>query len=245
MTTNNLIGYDPLAWMDGEVIEEIPPVEIVKKVTKSRAKVKAEPVEIAEEPSAISGEIVEDEPAAELPIVAEERDEIEPIVDTPEDVEIDLIIDENGDVDVTIDADEHADIEFDISTESQQTDEEVIDQIVDEVSEMAVESVEVDVAESIPAQIVESLIELGSDATLKHVAKLYDTIKLALAVHDTLEINASDVTTIDTATLQLLVSLKKDAPRLNKTVDIICPSSRFIESAKLLNLLDILDVIDV
>jgi ABC-type transporter Mla MlaB component len=225
MTTNNLIGYDPLAWMDGEVIEEIPPVEIVKKATKSRAKVKVAPLEIVEKLA------------------------IEPIIDVPEDVEIDVKIEENSDVgvviDVVIDAEEHADIEFEISTDSQQTDEEVIDQIVDEVNEMSVETVEMEAHEGVPEEIAEPLIELGSDATIKHIAKLYDTIKLALAAHDTIEINASNVTTIDTATLQLLVSLKKDAPRLNKKVDIIYPSARFIESAKLLNLLDVLDVIDV
>ncbi len=243
MTTNNLIGYDPLAWLDGEVIEEIPPVVMAKKTTKSRAKVKVAPVEIAEELTVVTGEIVDN--AAELQTVAQVQNEIKPIVDTPEEIEIDVIIDKNGDIDVRIDGEEHADIEFEISTESQQTDEEVIDQIVDEVNEMLVETAETEVIESVPEKIVEPLIELGSDATIKHIAKLYNTIKQALAAYDTLEINASNVTTIDTATLQLLVSLKKDAPRLNKIVDIIHPSSRFIESAKLLNLLDVLDVIDV
>ncbi len=232
MTINNLIGYDPLAWLDAEVIEEIPPVVIAKKATKSRAKAKVAPVAI-----------IDSEPAAKLQTIPKAQDEIESVIDTPESVEIDVMID--GDVDITIDTDEHVDIEFEISIESPQNDKDVMNQIVDEVKEMLVETIAAEVIESVPKEIIEPLIELGSDATMKHLATLYDTVKHVLAAHDRFEINASNVTTIDTATLQLLVSLKKDAPRLNKTVDIIYPSPRFIESAKLLNLLDVLDVTDV
>jgi len=63
-----------------------------------------------------------------------------------------------------------------------------------------------------------------------------------LAANDSIEINASDVASIDTATLQLLVALKKDAVKLQKSVIFNSPSPRFIESAKLLGLLEILDV---
>jgi ABC-type transporter Mla MlaB component len=90
--------------------------------------------------------------------------------------------------------------------------------------------------------VAEPHIDLASESTIKTVAALYETIKHSLDAHDAIEINAADVTTIDTATLQLLVSLKKDAPNLGKTVDIIYPSERFVESAKLLGLLDVLEV---
>jgi ABC-type transporter Mla MlaB component len=74
---------------------------------------------------------------------------------------------------------------------------------------------------------------------------LHEKLKQVLAAHDQIEINASDVASIDTATLQLLVSLKKDAVKLQKTVSIIYPSPRFVESARLLGLSDVLDVHDV
>ncbi len=90
-----------------------------------------------------------------------------------------------------------------------------------------------------------SLIDLDATLTIQNVVKLHEKLKNSLAVHDEIEINASDVSSIDTATLQLLVSLKKDAGKLQKKVSIIYPSPRFVESAQLLGLLDVLEVHDV
>jgi len=87
-----------------------------------------------------------------------------------------------------------------------------------------------------------SLIDLDATLTIQNVGKLHEKLKNSLAIHDEIEINASDVSSIDTATLQLLVSLKKDAVKLQKKVTIIYPSPRFVESAHLLGLLDVLDV---
>ncbi len=98
------------------------------------------------------------------------------------------------------------------------------------------------VCENSASEEDESQIDLDSTLTIQNVVKLYEKLKNVLAVHDQIEINASDVSSIDTATLQLLVSLKKDAVKLQKKVTIIYPSPRFVESAKLLGLLDILDV---
>jgi anti-anti-sigma regulatory factor len=53
------------------------------------------------------------------------------------------------------------------------------------------------------------------------------------------------VASVDTATLQLFVALKKDAIKQKKEVDFFQPSPRFIESARLLDLLDILEIIHV
>ncbi len=242
MTTNNLIGYDPLAWMDGEVIEDEVPPSPVKKVTKSRSKSKTEePVAQIEEPVAIA------EPSSELSV---EEENVDAAIANDESVEMDVTIDEDGDIEIAIEADEEAHVSVEISIESQQNDDEVIDSIVSEVSEEtsqeptedpSEEAIVEEVAKA-PEEKVEPLIELGAEASIKNIEKLYSTIKRALNAHNTIEINASDITTIDTATLQLLVSLKKDAPCLNKTIDIIYPSTRFIESAKLLDLLSILDV---
>lgn len=90
-----------------------------------------------------------------------------------------------------------------------------------------------------------AVCDLDATLTIQHVVKLHEKLKNCLAINDQIEINASDVSSIDTATLQLLVSLKKDAVKLQKKVSIIYPSPRFIESAKLLGLLDVLDVHDL
>lgn len=86
------------------------------------------------------------------------------------------------------------------------------------------------------------IVDLGSTLTIQHVGELHEKLKLSLAMFDEIEINASDVSAIDTASLQLLVALKKDAANLQKQVSIIYPSPRFVESAQLLGLLEILEV---
>lgn len=90
-----------------------------------------------------------------------------------------------------------------------------------------------------------SQIDLDAVLSIQHVVELHEKLKKVLSIYDEIEINASDVSSIDTSTLQLLVSLKKDAPKLQKKVTIIYPSPRFVESAKLLGLSDVLEVYDV
>ncbi len=89
---------------------------------------------------------------------------------------------------------------------------------------------------------IESLIELDTTLTIQNVVNLYEILKRSYAVNDAIEINASKVISIDTATLQLLVALKKDAIKNQKQVAILEPSLRFVESARLLGLLDELGV---
>jgi len=96
--------------------------------------------------------------------------------------------------------------------------------------------------DSVSEETEEGMCDLDATLTIQNVVNLYEKLKNLLAVHDQIEINASDVSSIDTATLQLLVSLKKDADKLQKKVTIIYPSPRFVESAQLLGLLDVLDV---
>jgi anti-anti-sigma regulatory factor len=88
----------------------------------------------------------------------------------------------------------------------------------------------------------ESLIVLEPTLSIQNVVKLYDKLKKSYAAFDHLEIDASRVTAVDTATLQVFAALKKDAVKQNKTVDFMQPSPRFIESAQLLGLLDLLDI---
>jgi anti-anti-sigma factor len=88
----------------------------------------------------------------------------------------------------------------------------------------------------------ESVIHLDANLTIQNVVKLHEKLKNSYSVHDSIEIDASQVTTIDTATLQLLAALKKDADKQQKSVVIVAPSRRFIESAALLGLLELFEI---
>jgi anti-anti-sigma regulatory factor len=92
---------------------------------------------------------------------------------------------------------------------------------------------------------IEPIINLEPNLSIQNVGKLYDKLKRAYATYDAIEIDASHVASVDTATLQLFVALKKDAIKQKKEVDFFQPSPRFIESARLLDLLDILEIIHV
>lgn len=88
----------------------------------------------------------------------------------------------------------------------------------------------------------EQVINLESTLSIQNVLKLYDKLKRSYATYDAIEIDASHVTSVDTAALQLFVALKKDAMKQKKDVVFFQPSPRFIESARLLDLLDILEI---
>ncbi len=90
--------------------------------------------------------------------------------------------------------------------------------------------------------VAEPVINLGTTLTVQNIVKLYEKLKQSYSVNNTIEINASQVSSIDTATLQLLVALKKDADKQQKEVVLVEPSLRFIESAGLLGLLEILAI---
>jgi anti-anti-sigma regulatory factor len=88
----------------------------------------------------------------------------------------------------------------------------------------------------------ESVIILDVTLTIQNVVNLHERLKKCYLANDSIEINASQVASIDTATLQLLMSLKKEAVKQQKEIVFSAPSRRFIESAELLGLLDILEV---
>jgi anti-anti-sigma regulatory factor len=96
-----------------------------------------------------------------------------------------------------------------------------------------------------PVESVDPVINLESNLSIQNAVKLYDKLKKAYAIYDSLEIDASHVNSVDTASLQVFVALKKDAMKNNKQVDFFQPSARFVESARLLDLLDVLEIIDV
>ena len=216
---NDLIGYDPLAWMEGGVVSEEPvladdsdneSVGSEQSQTKKQSLMDNEIIMINDYPE----DLIED---------TEEGEVLSDFADVcPE-------LSRTDDPDVT-----NQD-EFIMDEIEGQSDSTKLDEIAGACSDT--DAVNVDAEE-----VVEAQIDLDATLTIQNVVKLHEKLKNALAIHDEIEINASDVASIDTATLQLLVSLKKDADKLQKQVSIIYPSPRFIESAQLLGLLDVLDV---
>jgi ABC-type transporter Mla MlaB component len=180
---NNLIGYDPLAWMEEEVTDA--------DKTKDQS-------------------------------VTDEIDSGVNLEEQLAEPQMEMIDDYPGDL-------------LDNTQESEVSSEIEIEQNSD-VAEEATEGLAADNAAA------ESQIDLAPTLTIQHVVSLCEQMKASLAAHDQIEINASDVVSIDTSTLQLLVSLKKEAAKLQKEVTIIYPSPRFVESAQLLGLSDILEV---
>ena len=251
MTTDNLIGYDPLAWMDGEQIGEKPvaPAEQVSAANEpdNAPIIDSEELvdfnesddieteaEFEEEENVI--EASEEETADDsLPDVIDEASALE-MSDDNDDVEIDIIIESDDDCQIDIDIQTNDDNTIDISIDTQDSpsddDINMIDMIIQEETQIEINN-------------IDPIVRLNSDATIKSIEALYQQFKRVLDFHDIIEVNAVEVTTIDTATLQLLVSLKKEENRLNKTIHILSPSSRFLESARLLGLSNVLELDEV
>ncbi len=258
MTTDNLIGYDPLAWMDGEQIGEKPvaPAEQVSAANETdNAPIidseelvdfnESDDIETETEDEFEEENVVEasDEETADdsLPDVIDEASALEMSddnddVDTDVDIDIDIIIESDDDCQIDIDIQTNDDNTIDISIDTQDSpsDEDInmIDMIIQEETQIEINN-------------IDPIVRLNSDATIKSIEELYQQFKRVLDFHDIIEVNAVEVTTIDTATLQLLVSLKKEEKRLNKTIHILSPSSRFLESARLLGLSNVLELDEV
>jgi ABC-type transporter Mla MlaB component len=252
MTTDNLIGYDPLAWMDGEQIGEKPvaPAEQVSAANETdNAPIidseelvdfnESDDIETETEDEFEEENVVEasDEETADdsLPDVIDEASALE-MSDDNDDVDIDIIIESDDDCQIDIDIQTNDDNTIDISIDTQDSpsddDINMIDMIIQEETQIEINN-------------IDPIVRLNSDATIKSIEELYQQFKRVLDFHDIIEVNAVEVTTIDTATLQLLVSLKKEEKRLNKTIHILSPSSRFLESARLLGLSNVLELDEV
>ena len=246
MTTDNLIGYDPLAWMDGEEIGEKPAVPAEKESeandTDDMPLIDAqELVDFVDSQDDDTQEELEEDTVIEA--FDEETPELPAVIDdepsdthNTQDIEIEVVIDSEDDCQIDIDIQKNDDDSVDISIDTQDStsdvDTNIIDMIIEEEAQVEIDS-------------IDPIVRLNSDATIKSIEALYQQLKRVLDFHDIIEINAVEVTTIDTATLQLLVSLKKEEKRLNKTIHILSPSSRFLESARLLGLSNVLDLEEV
>ncbi len=85
-------------------------------------------------------------------------------------------------------------------------------------------------------------IVLEPTQNIQNAGQLYAQLLKALDDSDNIDIDASAITMIDTATLQLLLVLKRTAIKLQKNVAIDFPSDKFIEAAALLGLSEMLNV---
>lgn len=88
----------------------------------------------------------------------------------------------------------------------------------------------------------DSKITLAVTLNIQSVTELYEQLLKQLESKDLIEIDASAVVSIDTATLQLLIVLKQEAVKLHKEVIIDFPSDKFIEAAQFLGLAEMLEV---
>jgi len=87
-------------------------------------------------------------------------------------------------------------------------------------------------------------IVLSHKQTIEDVATLRQTILAALDREADIEVDASAVMRIDTATLQLLLTCKKTANQSGKELLIKSPSERFINAIELLGMKDLLNLTD-
>jgi ABC-type transporter Mla MlaB component len=258
MTTDNLIGYDPLAWMDGEQIGE-KPVAPAEQVSAAN--------ETDNTPIIDSEELIDFNESDDIETEAEfeEQNVIEASEEETTDYALLDVIDEESalemsddnddvdtdvEIDIIIESDDDCQIDIDIQTNDDNTDDNTIDISIDthnSPSDDDINMIDMIIQEETQIEInnIDPIVRLNSDATIKSIEALYQQFKRVLDFHDMIEVNAVEVTTIDTATLQLLVSLKQEEKRLNKTIHILSPSSRFLESARLLGLSNVLELDEV
>ncbi|WP_150050709.1 STAS domain-containing protein [Methylomonas rhizoryzae] len=85
-------------------------------------------------------------------------------------------------------------------------------------------------------------ITLEKAPSIQNINLLHEQLLAALNKNNKIDIDASAVISIDTATLQLLLVAKRTALPLHKQISIDFPSDQFIAAAHLLGLAEILDV---
>ena len=121
--------------------------------------------------------------------------------------------------------------------ENVDTSEEVLDG-----EETEAKSLIADVVQQTENETNNSSITLTATLNIQNVTQLYEELLKQLDAKDLIEIDASAVVSIDTATLQLLIVLKQEAVKVHKEISIDFPSDKFIEAAELLGLAGMLEV---
>ncbi len=83
---------------------------------------------------------------------------------------------------------------------------------------------------------------LDAIVNIQNVSNLYEQFLNMLEDAEKIDIDASEVTSIDTASLQLLLILKLETIKLGKEMSIDFPSEKFIEAAELLGIAELLNL---
>lgn len=84
-------------------------------------------------------------------------------------------------------------------------------------------------------------LHLEAVLNIKNVSGLYDQLGESLKF-ESIDIDASEVSSIDTSCLQLLVVFKQEAIKMHKQVQFDFPSEKFVEAANLLDISEMLEV---
>jgi ABC-type transporter Mla MlaB component len=127
-------------------------------------------------------------------------------------------------------------LESDSSTEFVSSIDEVINTEIDQAQTPVI------VSESSTSESEKALLVLEPVLNIQNVAALHQSLMQMLSNFDAIDIDASTVTMIDTATLQLLLILKQTAIGLEKSISIDFPSDKFIAAAELLGIAEMLEV---
>jgi len=85
-------------------------------------------------------------------------------------------------------------------------------------------------------------VVLQATVNIQNITDLYEKLKIVLNNNESVEIDASAVTSIDTSALQVFTLLKQTALQMNKQIHIEFPSDQFVNSAKLCGLAELLEV---
>ncbi len=93
-----------------------------------------------------------------------------------------------------------------------------------------------------PQTDVNTPIVLDAHLSIRNINDLYEKLIRLFEKRTVLDIDASQITSIDTAALQLLTVLKREAIVTGKTVTFDFPSEAFVSSASLLGLEKILEI---
>ncbi len=126
--------------------------------------------------------------------------------------------------------------------------EKQVDVVIDGPEEITAETIAIndeviDAAANVSTEDSDSSkTRLDATLNIQNVGELYEQLYKQLESQNTIEIDASDVSSIDTATLQMLIVLKQTAIKAHKEMVIDFPSERFIEAANLLGLSEMLEV---
>lgn len=88
----------------------------------------------------------------------------------------------------------------------------------------------------------ENSMHLDSVLNIQHVGKLHEDLLKMLELSNKIEIDASAVSSVDTASLQLLLVFKQTALKNGKELIIDFPSEKFIEAAELLGVSEMLGI---